>query len=72
MEKVVQSQEKRARQRRDETEDRRQGDRRQGDRRQGARRAIERRKESCPVCSSELTPKLFCPSCKMKVIKIRN
>lgn len=69
---MIDSQERRAKERRDETEDRRQGDRRQGDRRQGARRAIERRKESCPVCSSDLTPKLFCPSCKMRVIKIRN
>ncbi|MDC4222717.1 MAG: hypothetical protein MPW15_00345 [Candidatus Manganitrophus sp.] len=72
MTEVIDSQERRAGERRDETEDRRQGDRRQADRRQGARRAIERRKESCPVCASELTPKLFCPSCKMRVIKIRN
>jgi len=64
--------EKRMRERRDETEDRRQGERRKTDRRQGPRRAIERRQESCPVCSSPLTPKLFCPSCKMRVIKIRN
>lgn len=64
---MINSQQKRAGERRDEAEDRR-----QGERRQWARRAIERRKESCPVCAGELTPKFFCPSCKMRVIKIRN
>ena len=65
-------QKKRSGQRRDETIDRRQEDRRREDRRQESRRAIERRREICPVCSGELTPMLYCASCKMKVIKIRD
>jgi len=65
-------QKKRSGQRRDETVDRRQEDRRKEDRRQESRRAIERRREICPVCSGELTPMLYCASCKMKVIKIRD
>lgn len=64
-------QKERAAQRRDETSDRRQEDRRAIERRVGPRRAMERRQELCPICEAELTPFLFCPSCKMKVIKIR-
>lgn len=69
---MIKSQERRSGERRNETDDRRQGDRRQGERRQVSRRTVERRKEACPVCAATLTPKLFCPSCKMRVIKIRN
>ncbi|MBI3804487.1 MAG: hypothetical protein HY282_12075 [Nitrospirae bacterium] len=69
---VVKPKERRLEDRRNETEDRRAGDRRQGDRRQIMRRTVARRKEACPVCFATLTLKLFCSSCKMRVIKIRN
>ncbi|HLG22448.1 MAG TPA: hypothetical protein VI382_06505 [Candidatus Manganitrophaceae bacterium] len=69
---AMETQKKRSRQRRDETIDRRQDERRRTERRWGSRRAAERRKEFCPVCSEPLTPLLFCRSCKMKVIKIRD
>lgn len=57
--------------RRDPLNDRRQGSRRQRDQRKGERRAAGRRADFCPTCSGELTPTAYCPSCKVRVVKIR-
>ncbi len=57
--------------RRDLLTDRRAGDRREKEQRKGERRVTGRRTEFCPTCKGELTPKAYCSSCKIRVIKIR-
>lgn len=57
--------------RRDPLNDRREGDRRQREQRKGERRVAGRRTDFCPTCRGELTPNAYCPSCKVRVIKIR-
>jgi hypothetical protein len=57
--------------RRDPLRERRQKDRRQLNKRKGERRVAGRRAEFCPACGSVLTPTGYCPSCKVRVIKIR-
>lgn len=57
--------------RRDLLHSRRAEDRRREGRRQGDRRLGSRRTDYCPTCGGELTPTSFCPSCKVRVVKIR-
>lgn len=57
--------------RRDPLSDRRQAERRQREQRKGERRVSGRRKDLCPTCGGELTPTAYCPSCKVRVVKIR-
>ncbi|HET6466258.1 MAG TPA: hypothetical protein VFH55_11675 [Nitrospiria bacterium] len=57
--------------RRDPLRDRRQEDRRMNDRRKTDRRRSGRRKDFCPTCGGELTPTAYCPSCKIRVVKVR-
>lgn len=57
--------------RRDPLNDRRGGDRRQRKKRHGERRVAGRRTDFCPTCSGELTSTAYCPSCKVRVVKIR-
>jgi hypothetical protein len=65
-------QEKRKRgERRDPLLERRQKDRRQLAQRKGERRLAGRRADFCPTCGSVLTPTGYCPSCKVRVVKIR-
>jgi hypothetical protein len=58
--------------RRDPLNDPRRGDRRQRKKRHGERRVAGRRSDFCPTCSGELTPTAYCPSCKVRVVKIRS
>ena len=57
--------------RRNPIDDPRQNDRRNTDKRRGERRMGARRKECCPTCEDELTPTAYCPSCKVRVVRIR-
>jgi|GEM_PF-2684742 len=57
--------------RRDPLRERRLKDRRQLNQRKAERRLLGRRAEFCPTCGSVLTPTGYCPSCKVRVIKIR-
>ncbi|HXC61271.1 MAG TPA: hypothetical protein VNV63_01235 [Nitrospiria bacterium] len=58
--------------RRDESEDRRAKERRKAERRSHDRREGNRRLEICPTCGRVLTPSGYCSNCKVRVIKIRN
>ena len=58
--------------RRNPVDDRRRGDRRRGEQRKGDRRVAGRRKDFCPTCGGELTSTAYCPSCKIRVVKIRS
>ena len=58
--------------RRNPMDDPRQNDRRNTDKRRGERRMGGRRKEFCPTCEGELTSTATCPSCKVRVIRIRS
>lgn len=58
--------------RRDPLNDRRRGDRRLSEQRKGERRLAGRRTDFCPTCRGELTLAAYCPSCKVRVIKIRS
>ena len=52
-------------------EDRRRGERRGSDQRKGDRRIVYRRQDFCPTCGGLLTLTSYCPSCKVRVVKIR-
>ena len=57
--------------RRDPLRDRRMEDRRMSDRRKKDRRKTGRRIDFCPTCGGALTLTSYCPSCKIRVVKVR-
>lgn len=72
MKKSKPSVEKRGRwDRRDPLRERREDERRVDERRQTNRRRASRRKDFCPTCGGALTPTGYCPTCKVRVVKVR-
>ncbi|MBI3620985.1 MAG: hypothetical protein HY208_02195 [Nitrospirae bacterium] len=57
--------------RRRTTPERRRTDRRAGERRRGDRRAVERRTMWCAICQTQLTPSGYCPTCQVRVVRLR-